>query len=230
MVDVLESLIDKFDNFEVIGYQIAAILALETSNQQALATAGGKNPELWKFNVYRERSRPWEALISSADAEGEIRDETPIVNVWYDSATFPKNKGDVVNRQNSEASYNIDVIAGAISKELAGGGYDSGDEQAALNCQRVIRLVRNILMASINTYLQLRGIVWQRWIGSITEFQPQQNDRHIENIIAIRLVLNVSFNEFSPEKSGEILESIFVDLKRGEDDFLFAQLEYNTIP
>jgi len=230
MVDVLQSLIDKFDNFEVIGYQIATILALETVNQQNLADAAGKNPELWKFNVYRERSRPWEALISSADDDGEIRDETPIINVWFDSETFPKNKGDVVNRQNVEASYNIDCYAGAISKELSGGGYESGDEQAALNCHRIIRLVRNILMSDINTYLQLRKVVWQRWIGSITEFQPQQNDRHIENIIAIRFVLNVSFNEFSPEKSGEILESIFVDLKRGEDNFLFAELEYNTIP
>lgn len=229
MVDVLDTLIDKQDNFEIIRDQIALILATESANQVALATLAGKpDPDEWKFDVYIERSRPWEALFESADDAGELKDETPLVNVWFDNGTFPQNKGNTVNRQAFQVSYNVDCYAAAINVDNPAGGYDTSDELAALNLQRLIRLVRNILMANINTYLQLRKVVWQRWPGSITEFQPQQNIQNAQAVIAARFVLNVIFNEYSPQTTPESLETIFVEVSKDETGKVVIEAEFDT--
>jgi len=228
MVDVLDALIDKQDNFEIVRDQIAGILALETINQVQKAIDESKpEPSLWEFNVYTERSRPWEALVEDLSPDAEIKDETPIVNVWFDNGTFPKAQGDTVHRQTFDASYNIDIYAGAVSSENPAGGYFSGDQVASLNAQRIIKLVRNILMSSLNTYLQLRGVVGQRWPGSITMFQPQLNEMPVQHIIAGRFVLNVKFNEFSPQATPEDLEELAITIKRAEDGKIIVNTQYD---
>jgi len=229
MVDVLDTLIDKQDNFEIVRDQIALILATESANQVAKATTEGKpEPDDWKFNVYTERSRPWEVLLESANDDGIIEDETPIVNVWFDNGTFPKNKGDTVKRQAFEVAYNIDCYGSAVNVDNPAGGYFTMDELASRNVQRTTRFIRNILMAGINTYLQLRGLVWQRWPGSITEFQPQQNTQNAQAVIAIRFVLNVAFNEFAPQATPENLEEIFVELSKDETGKVVAEMLFDT--
>jgi len=227
MVDVLDILIDKQDNSERVRDQIAVILATESANQQALAAGAGKDPEGWKFSVYIERARPWEALFSSVDDEGRIKDETPLVNVWYDNGTFPQAKGDTVERQTESASYNIDIYAAAVSVDSVTPGYESGDELATLEAQRITRLVRNILMSNINTYLQLRGIVGRRWPSSITSFQPQQNENNAQYVTAVRLVLSVDFLEFSPQLTPEDLEEIFIEVKKAQDGSVLAAVQFD---
>ncbi|MCK4960058.1 MAG: hypothetical protein KAT00_11675 [Planctomycetes bacterium] len=222
----IDTLIDKEDNFEVVRTQIAAILALNTAKQQVLAAAAAEDPELWAFNVYEERSTPWEAIFN--ESTGSVEDETPIVNVWYDTGNFPGDKGDTVERQMHDAVYNIDIYAAAVSRnDRTGAGYTPGDLQASLNVQRVLRLVRNILMAGENTYLQLRGLVWQRWIQSINAFQPQLSDRPAVHIIAARIAFNVKFNEFSPQATPEDLETLFATIKRESDGKVVALAEYD---
>jgi len=211
----LDTLIDKSDNFEIVRDQVAAILSDEVANQMALATAAGKDSALWAFSVYLERFRPWEAAK-----------DVPLVNVSYDNSTFPGNKGDTVERQTSETTINIDCYGQANSKQL-GAGYSSGDELAARELQRVIRLVRNILMAGENTYLQLRGVVVRRAIQGITQFQPAQSDRHVENLIAARVVLRVEFNEFSPQVTPETLEMVQIETTRAEDGRVIAVSEFD---
>lgn len=222
----LDTLIDKEDNFEVVRTQIAAILALNTAKQQVLAVAAGKDPDLWKFEVYEERSTPWEAFFD--ESTGTVTDETPLVNVWYDTGNFPGDKGDTVERQMHDAVYNLDCYAAAVSKnDRTGTGHTPGDLQASFNVQRLIRLVRNILMASENTYLQLRKTVWQRWIQSINAFQPQLSDRPAVHIIGARIAFNVKFNEFSPQATPEDLETLFATIKRESDGKIVAEAEYD---
>lgn len=229
MVTLIDTLINKQDNFEIVRDQIAGIITAEQTNQYALAVAEPvPNPEDWVWNTYLERSRPWEALVQSADENSIIYDETPLVNIWFDTGSFPKSKGNSVNRQAMQASYNIDVYAAAVSSDNQAGGYDSGDELASLRAQRILKLCRNILMADVNTYLQLRGIVWQRWPSAITMFQPQQNDLPAQHIIAGRFVLDVSFNEFAPSVTPETLESIYTTIKRQADGKVLLELEYDT--
>jgi len=141
----IQSLIDKQDTFEQVRDQIAAILTLETASQQTLATAAGKDPELWKLRIFSERSNPWESFRDSD------RNKTPIVNVWYESSAFQEGSSTVSERQDTLGTFNIDVYGYGVS-QANGAGHDAGDEQAALTCQRGLRLVRNILMASEYPY------------------------------------------------------------------------------
>ncbi len=219
-------LIDKQDNFEIVRSAITSILATEVANQMALATAAAKDPALWEFGVYEERSTPWEAIFD--EAAGSVTDETPLVNVWYDSGTFPGDKGDTIERQASDGTFNIDCYAAAVStNDRTGAGYNPGDLQAAVNLQRVVRLVRNILMSGENAYLQLRGTVWSRWFQSINAFQPQLSDRPAIHVQAARMALVVRFNEFSPQATPETLETVFATTKRLSDGKVVIEAEYD---
>jgi hypothetical protein len=219
-------LIDKQDNFEIVRDAIASILALEVANQVALATGAGKDPALWDFGVFEERSVPWEALYSATEEEVVV--ETPLVNIWYDTSNFPRDKGDTIERQAADGVYNIDCYAAAVSKnDRTGTGHTPGDLQAALNVQRVVRLVRNILMSGENAYLQLRGTVWSRWFQSINVFQPQLSDRPAIHVQAARMSLAVRFNEFSPQATPETLETVFATVKRTGDGKVVIEAEYD---
>lgn len=216
----IETLIDKEDNFEVIRDQIAAILVTEVASQTALATAAGKDPALWDFKIFTERSNPWEQYLNDFD------DTTPIVNVWYDNSNFMPGKSTIVERQNAEAIFNIDCYAVANSSDDGASGHNPGDEEAAFAVQRVVRLVRNILMAAEYTYLGLKGVVWQRWPQNITIFQPQQDRGNARPVIAARIALRVSFNEFSPQISGDVIELISGTVKRAEDGQIVIEADY----
>lgn len=217
---MIATLIDKSDNFEIVRDQIAAILTLEVASQKALAIAATKDPALWDFKVYTERSNPWEGYLD------DITDLTPIVNVWYDNSNFLEASSNVVEQQTAEAIFNIDCYAVANSSDNIAGGHNPGDQEAASAVQRVIRLVRNILMAAEYTYLGLRGLVWQRWPQSITVFQPQQDRGNVRPVIAARIAFRVKFSEFSPQISGNVIELLSTTVKRTEDGQIVFVADY----
>lgn len=218
---MIDSLIDKQDNFEVIRDKVAAILVAEVAEQQKLAAAASKNPLPWKLRVFTERFNPWEQYLDKPN------DKSPLVNVWYDNSNFPEASGNISERQKSETIFNIDCYGYATSSDNSAGGHNPGDREAAFALQRAIRLVRNILMAAEYTYLDLRGLVWQRWIQSITSFQPQQGTNPVQDVIAARIALRVGFNEFSPQITPEILELVSVDVFRTEDGQIVLEADYD---
>lgn len=218
---MITELIDKQDSFEIIRDEIAAILATETASQQALATAAGKDPNDWKLRVYLERSNPWEVFLN------EHNDRSPLVNVWYDNSSFDGRTSNTVERQKSESVFNIDCFGFGMSRNVAGGGHKAGDKEAALEVQRALRLVRNILMAGTYTYLGLRGLVWSRWPQSVTVFQPQIEARQIQQIVGARLAFKVVYNEFSPQVPAETLELVSAGVRRSEDGELVVTADYD---
>lgn len=222
---MISELIDKQDSFEIVRDQIAAILATEIANQQVLASNDGKDPDLWKLRVFSERSNPWEEFLNVEDDE-EI-DESPIVNIWYDNSNFDPGASTVVERQKTEAVFNIDCYGYGRSTNVDGGGHKAGDEEAALAVQRALRLVRNILMAAEYTYLGLRGLVWQRWPQSVTIYQPQIDSRTVQQIVASRLAFRVTFNEFSPQVQPVELELVSTDVLRTEDGEIVVEADYD---
>lgn len=213
-------LIDKQDTFEIIRDQIVAILVIETANQMALATLAGKDPDDWKLRIFTERSNPWEQFLNEQD------DKSPLVNVWYDNSSFDPSASNSIERQKTDAIFNIDCYGFGQSEDDVI-GHKPGDRAAALEVQKALRLVRNILMAGENTYLQLRGTVWGRWPQSATVFQPQQGERAIQQIVGARLSLRVTFNEFSPQIVAETLELLSVDVIRAEDGEIVVEADYN---
>jgi hypothetical protein len=214
------TLIDKLDTFEIVRDQIVAILVLEIANQQALAILAAKDPDDFKLRIFKERSNPWEQFLNEQD------DKSPLVNVWYDNSIFDPAASNVVERQKAEAIFNIDCYGFGLSEDVPAGGHNPGDRGAALEVQKALRLVRNILMAGENTYLQLRGTVWQRMPQSVTVFQPEQAGQAIQQIVGARLALRVQFNEFSPQVVAETLELLSVDVIRAEDGEIVLEADY----
>lgn len=208
MAAKIDTLIDKQDNFEVIRDKVALILAEEEANQKVLAAEASKDPDLWAFSTYIERATPWQLL---EDSNGKITSETPLVNVYYDSGNFIKSKSDIVKRQNEDGTFLIDIYAAKNSLNESG-TITPGDLRTSLELDRLIKLVRNILMSAFYTYLDLQGVVWQRWIQEIRKFQPAIEDRPAEHVMAARVNLQVSFNEFSPQEAGVNLEALNVEL------------------
>ena len=222
-------LIDKQDNFEIVGLQIAAILAQATIDQQALAVLAAKDPALWKFDVFSEKFNPFGVFQDDPKA-------TPVVNVWYDTSNFNPANGDTVGRQRDDADFKIDVYTAVAATDNPGGGHNPTDESTVLALHRIIRLVRNIIMHPDNVYLKLtqtvgsktRNLVGRRWINSKEKFQPQIGDRPVENVIADRISLSVSFNEVPVAEDFPELEVVGVTAKRAIDGKVILEADFDT--
>lgn len=194
----LGKLINRPDNFEVIRDEIAAILALETVNQQALAVAVPLDPKPWKFDVYKERSRIWDSLDQSEEPV------TPVVNVWFDSEDVAGNQSyNALTQTMNPGIFNIDVFTSAINTKNVGLGYLSADQQAVFDCQRIMRLIRTILFSvppdrtqpgDDYSFLNLRGVVGYRRIQSVSMFQPDYKKQTVI-IAAGRIALAVKYIE-----------------------------------
>jgi hypothetical protein len=212
----ITELIDKRDNFEIIRDQIAGILALELDNQHTLSF-GQPQP-----SVFIERSNPWGQFL-----EGAVLTQ-PVINVWFDSATFDESTSNVVERQKCAAIFNVDCYGFAVSQDDTAGGHLPADEQAARDTQRTVRLARNILMAGPYTYLGLRGLVWKRFPLTVSMFQAQIDNRAAQRIVGARLALQVHFNEFSPQSAGVPLEQLTLTFFRKETGQILVAAEYPT--
>jgi hypothetical protein len=214
-------LIDKRDTFEIVRDELAAILKTESASQALLATAASRDPRDWMLRVYLERTNPWSDFLDLPETEEHPWFAPPIVNVWFDSTSFDGRASNVVERQKATAAYNVDCYGYAVSADDASGGHQAGDERAGIECQRAVRLVRNILMAGEYTYLGLRGVVWRRFIPSITAFQPSADGRPVQQVQAARLRVEVEFSEFSPQVEGEPLELVSTTVRRAETGEIF---------
>lgn len=207
-------LIDKQDNFEKIRDEIAAILAVETANQQALAILAGKDPDLWKFDVYIERSRIWESL---AELEALV---APVVSVYFESEVFAGDQSYNALLQTADPGiFNIEIFTTALNKKNVGDGYVTADRAAILACQRIIRLIRNILFSipadstqpgQDYKFLNMRGVVAHRRIQSVTQFQPDYKKQAVI-IAAARIALAVKYIETALEGPDQPFELLQVD-------------------
>lgn len=218
-------LIDKRDNMEIIRDEIAAVLAVEIANQKVLAVAAGQDASDYDFNIYTEKTSPWELVETS---EGEITSQVPLVNVYIESANLNTAKAGDVTSTVYSVKYNIDCIAAKNSK-VAGGSKFSGDELAAYDAQRVCRLVRNILQSAQYKYLNLPSIMMDRKLSSITMFQPQISERPAQHCVGARIVFQVDVIEYAPEYIGPLLDTIYGECTRADDGSLIFAVEYEEL-
>jgi len=227
MTALIQELIDKKDNFEIIRDKIAQILADESASQVALATTQGKtDTSPWELRVFIERARPWEQF--QRDGVGSPVSTVPIVNIWFDRLNFDKSKSNVLSRQQGTGVFNIDVYGYDRSKDTAE-GHDPGDAAATFKMQQGVRLIRNILMSGYYAVLGWsfpQQTIGQRFIPNITVFQPEQGNEAVQNVACARLPLEVSFNETSFEYIGEQLEKASVIIF-GDDGSVTAQCDYD---
>ena len=218
---MITELIDKQDSFEIIGDKIAQILVVEVAEQMVLATAGGKDPDGWKLRIYRERANPREAWLNNQD------DESPIVNIWFDTDSTDESSSNVMQRQAMNGVFNIDCYGLGKSSDDGATGHIAGDKAAALESHRALRLVRNIMMSAAYTYLDLRGLVGWRRVTSRTAFQPTSGSQPAQHVQCTRLTLSVRYNEFSPQVHEEILELVTVQMKQKEDGQVILEMDFD---
>lgn len=221
---MITQLINKKDSFQIVGERIAEILKAELTSQLTLAQSSADITDTtpWDLRVFRERTAPWDEWN-----KGSNSDERPIVSVWFDRASIETNSGGTVARQMYEGLFNIDIVAlGAASDTPE--GHRPGDLDSALKAHDGAKLMRNILMASEYNVLSLRGVVGQRLVNSITSFKPTQEGGNALRVHGMRLVLQVRFNEFSPQYEACPLEGLAIELHESESGELLSQLEYIT--
>lgn len=216
----ITQLIDKRDNFEILRDEIAALLAVESAQQQLLASAAARDPADWELSVFVERAHPWAEFIDSPAVS------PPLVNVSYDNQNFDRGASNAVERQKSTAVYHLDCYGYGITASDGGAGHVPGDRQAAEEAQRAVRLVRNILMAGVYTYLGLRGTVWRRWVQSITMFNPPIEERTVQQVVAARIALEVDFNEFAPQVAGDELDLVSATVTRSDNGQILINADY----
>lgn len=218
----IESLIDKQDSFEIVRDQIAAILATETASQQALATAAGKDPNLWKFDVYVERTQPWEKWLN------DKTDLTPVVNISFQESNFNASASNQFTRQQATGTFHIDCYGPGVSQSDGGTGHIPGDRAASLASQQTLRLIRNIIKADIHAYLGLQGNVSKVWTSRTEVFSPiGDGTDNILKVVPSRLILEVTYNEFSPSAAGEVLEYLSVNVKRSSDGSVISTVDFD---
>jgi len=211
MVDVLQVSLATPDRFEQVRDQIAGILRANFDYQE---TQDASNA----VYVFSERVNPWEQLHE--------RDQTPIINVAAQDVQYDGGITGVVNDQKATARYHVDCIAFAESAQTAE-GHSPGDEAASVEAQRVARQCRQILMGPQNAYLQLRGVVWKRWIQSQQVLQPPAGERPVVHVVATRLTLQVEFTESAPEQEASLLEVIDAEITRADDGKILVGAQYD---
>lgn len=221
MPALIEALIDKQDVSEIIRDQIAALLVLESERQQVLATAANKDPALWALQVFLERSDPWSMYQDHPETV------TPVISVSLQANAFDKARSDIVQTQGCTGAFHVDCYGYGKASDVAGGGHMPGDEKAAMECQRAVRLVRNILMSAHYAYLGLpRKTVEQRWIRDATFLTPPIGDKPTVHVVAGRVTLDVMFREQSPQVQGVPFELLFASIKRASDGRLYFAAQY----
>lgn len=220
-MSLITTLIDKQDSSEIVRDKITAILAIESVGQVALAVAE-PDPDDWKLRVFLERANPWEQF---RDFDDGVTDASPLVNVSFADETFDKSKSDIFEKQKADASFNLDVYGVSVSSDDPGGGHKPGDREAAIEVQRAMKLVRNIIMSAVYFRLDLQGLVWDRWPQSITMFQPEFEDPSIQHVRAARFVLDVGFHELSPQIEMETLEQLTTTVRRTFDGEIIAETD-----
>ena len=225
MAALITTLIDKKDNNEIIRDQIGAILAIEKENQKILAIADAQNPDLYDFAITLERSNPWLAMSNTDGSEkGDLKNG--LANVYFESDNFVNPGSNVIKTQKVTGTFILDCY-GFKNTDENGGNIKNGDEYSSYEVDRVTRLVRNILMSSMYTYLLLGRtkypvekdlqIVQKRYIIRREKFIPSQAGENSENVIGERLSLNVDYIEWSPQFIPGVLETLITECTRSSD-------------
>jgi len=224
MAAEITTLIDKQDNNEIIRDQLGAILAIEISNQRALAvTAGKPDPDEWFFDVSIESTKPLESLTDSDGNEsGEI--QKGLVNVFFESDSFENPGSNVVQSQKVKGNFIFDCYAhknSTVDQNDNDSIIDNGDELSSREADRIARFVRNIIMSAQYTYLQLgrenANIVQKRYIQRREKFAPEQQNPSFNNVVGCRLSLNVEYVEFSPQTVLDTLDTLITQCTRSSD-------------
>ena len=203
---MIKYLLDEPDKFEIILNSIEKIISNEIKNQVKLARINRKNYKNWDIRILKECSAPLDVFQGIEQLDGSV------VNICFAQNNYILARSNSVDRQHTEGTYHLDCYDSGSSRKNTEGGHIPGDRVSAINVYRTSRLIRNILMASDYRRLSLPKIIERRWIESMSTFQMSSDERPVLNISCMRIVLNVSFEEFSPQIPEKELETVSIEV------------------
>lgn len=235
-----DGLLNKRDGWEIVRDQIGAILFANAA-QQVIDAAGEPDPQIYALDVFLERYNPWEQNLNVDIEEAPGTTRVPVVNVWFTSGDFDRSAGGSSGKSvRHTANFYIDCVGFGIARDDPA-GHVPGDLDAVLSANRAVRQCRNYLMMGQNHQLQLGAAeqkldppppdfgvsVWDRWVTSISAFQPEQGENSETQVAGMRLVLQVGLSETSPELTGAPLELVSLTVVRSSDGKILALADYD---
>lgn len=194
MIDIL---IDKKDNFELVKYKIASILKSEIENQKILAK---EKSNLYDIKVFVDKSNPL-SIYSEAQYQNE-KGQLPVINVIFDSDDLTLEGSANVGRQKVRGTFYIDCYA-FKNKEIN----KEADEEASREADRIGTIARNILMHDSYRVLSMNKVVVRRYITKREKMINQNNSA--ETVAVMRLILEVLYLEEDLHNQAFTLEEIF---------------------
>lgn len=221
----IERLINTVDAFERVRARIADILATETASQQQLAEQEGEDPRQWALRVFEERAGVWSDFLTADHSTTGPLDVPPVVNVRFEAESLIGGASNALRKQEYDARFTVDCYGyGAASAD--GSGHLPGDRRAALEAQRAVRLVRNILMASEYVALRMRGVVGRHAVTSVqaVELDPETSIR----VAMLRMVLEVRLSETSPQATAAPIGGIDAALVRDPTGEVIVRASWNA--
>ena len=209
---MIGELIPAEASFQTVLTAIGSILFAEIENQYILS---GNDPR-YTAEVYTENHNAFEQFLLNPTSS-----IPGVINIHIDNMNYPKDRGSVVRSQTNEVIYNIDCYGSGVAKSTVG-GHTPSSVMAANNVNNLIRLVKNILMASEYVNLGLQGLVLDRWVSSATRYQPIIDEKPCQHILAARLSLTVTMRETTPQPVPLVLSGWDLSINRADDGLIYA--------
>lgn len=198
---MINVLIDKKDNFELIKYKIASIIKSELENQKKLAREISEDKaKNYDIKVFIDKVNPL-SIYSESQTQNE-KGQLPIVNITFDGDDLTLEGSSNIGQQKVRGTYYIDCYA--FKNKKAG---KEGDEEVSREADRIGTIIRNILMFDNYIVLDMRGIVVRRYVTKREKMINQNSSA--ENVSAMRLIFEVEYFEESVRNQTYTLEEIF---------------------
>lgn len=198
---MINVLIDKKDNFELIKYKIASIIKSELENQKKLAREISEDKaKNYDIKVFIDKVNPL-SIYSESQTQNE-KGQLPIVNITFDGDDLTLEGSSNIGEQKVRGTYYIDCYA--FKNKKAG---KEGDEEVSREADRIGTIIRNILMFDNYIVLDMQGIVVRRYVTKREKMINQNSSA--ENVSAMRLIFEVEYLEESVRNQTYILEEIF---------------------
>ena len=198
---MINVLIDKKDNFELIKYKIASILKSELENQKSLAKAISEDKTKdYDMKIFIDKVNPL-SIYSEARTQNE-KGQLPIVNITFDGDDLTLEGSGNIGQQKVRGTYYIDCYA--FKNKKTG---KEGDEEASREADRIGTIIRNILMFDGYITLDMQRVVVRRYVTKREKMINQNSSA--ENVSAMRLIFEVEYLEESVRNQTYTLEEVF---------------------
>ena len=198
---MINVLIDKKDNFELIKYKIASILKSELENQKNLAKAISEDKAKdYDMKIFIDKVNPL-SIYSEARTQNE-KGQLPIVNITFDGDDLTLEGSSNIGQQKVRGTYYIDCYA--FKNKKTG---EEADEEVSREADRIGTIIRNILMFDGYITLDMQRVVVRRYVTKREKMINQNSSA--ENVSAMRLIFEVEYLEESVRNQTYTLEEVF---------------------